>query len=1105
MGLFNLFKSKQQETNQTTSPSQLNAFQATSQPIPNIQTQPTPQNLPPPNLTISKDQKPIFKLEQPTIPNLPEAIDPKTIDVRYPLIPPYAYARIHWDEKETEMVYEIEEPKLTDQEKKTLDILEEGIKELINLSFISVSDKQTVLIYLEKNIQVLVTELSIELSTESYIKIMYYIYRDFVGLNDLEPIMNDYFVEDVECNGLNSPIYVVHRKYRNIRTSLIYREMNQLAAFVEKLAQKAGRYISYAEPLLDGSLPDGSRVNATYTTDVSSKGPTYCITDGYIQLSNGHVKKIDKLFEESKITFGSKIEEGNEIVNIFNLGCIGVEEKDLEQKNSKIKTIIKLAPPKKLVKIKLEDETEITTTTNHLFHIVDDELKLIEAEKLGKGMIIPLPNNLNVEGCNQKINIHNLIKEFSYNNKICLVSNTQIKNIINNEINSFNGRKEISEYYNVRNSYFYEIISRGNSTSFEILNKICEKNEIKFEALGELQLVVYGGGRKDRTKAIKIPSDVNEELAYIAGALISDGHLSENSIDISVYEEGFRNAVSEKLIKIFGKSNTYYNGDRVYLCNKFVPYLFNKIFEIPFNKKSYIVKIPEIIFKSNNKVIASFIKGLFDGDGTCKSGLSYKTYSKELVYGISYLLARLGIYCYIKNKGNEYKLNIPSIYENIFAEKIGFNDKRKQKDLNNLLNKKYSDSKTYTRHGRVPIKPVLEILKELNISKNQIIKYCNVSYNRLLYYDTISKPFLRKIISYIEERKLKSEKLNYLKWLINCEQEFVKVKEIEVFDNIENKPVYDIELEPCKFFIAGNRPMNIFDTIRKFTKEPWSPIQLMIKGTATAEQYAYLWMAVEYENSMMIIGGTGSGKTSFINTIAFFIPPQARVVSIEDTRELQLEHENWLPSVARAGVGLTNLVGQRYGEVSLFDLLRASFRQRPDYIIVGEVRGKEAFVLFQAFASGHPGMATMHAENVSTLIKRLETEPINLSGSLIETLAAVAVMSQTKVKGKEVRKLSSIDEIVEVKEGLGGEVTNNVFKWDPRTDTFVFNPNSKVFEKISIHFGFTKEQVLNEFKLRTKLLKELYKRGIIGFKPVQGVVHEYYKAPEVVLKRYGLI
>src|SRR3989338_8758283 len=223
-------------------------------------------------------EKPIFKLEaNEGIPNLPESKDPTQLNVRYPLIPPYAFAHVHWDAANTELVYEIEEPVLTAKEQEVLITLEEGIKELINLSFISVNNKEIVMLYLEKNIRILLTELAIDLTLDSYLKIMYYIYRDFVGLNELEPLMNDYFIEDIECNGLNSPVYVVHRKYRNIKTSLVYKDIHGLASFVEKLAQKCGKYVSYAEPLLDGSMPDGSRLNATYSTDVSSKGPTYTL------------------------------------------------------------------------------------------------------------------------------------------------------------------------------------------------------------------------------------------------------------------------------------------------------------------------------------------------------------------------------------------------------------------------------------------------------------------------------------------------------------------------------------------------------------------------------------------------------------------------------------------------------------------------------------------------------------------------------------------------------------------------------------------------------------------------------------------------------------
>jgi flagellar protein FlaI len=294
-------------------------------------------------------------------------------------------------------------------------------------------------------------------------------------------------------------------------------------------------------------------------------------------------------------------------------------------------------------------------------------------------------------------------------------------------------------------------------------------------------------------------------------------------------------------------------------------------------------------------------------------------------------------------------------------------------------------------------------------------------------------------------------------------------------------------------------------SIRKFTKEPWSPLQLVQKGTTSLEILAYAWMCIEYEHSFMVVGGTGSGKTSLLNGLAFFIPPQARIVSIEDTRELQLSHENWLPSVSRAGVGISNLIGQKYGEVSLFDLLRASFRQRPDYIIVGEIRGKEAYVLFQAFASGHPGCATMHAENVDTMIRRLETPPINLSGSMLMTLSAVFTIEQTKVRGKDVRKVTSVDEIIEVQERLKGSKTNNVFSWDARAEAFRYNPNSVVFDKIATHYGYKKEDLMKEYQVRVALLRTLYNRGIVGFKEVQDVIHEYYKAPQQVMKRYGLV
>ena len=516
---------------------------------------------------LDKKEKTIFKLD--LVPKLPvfKDVEKEKINVKYALIAPYAYAHIYWDEKQKEVIYTVEEPELTPKEKKVLNLIEEGVRELINISYLAVKKGEAVIEYLEKNVRVLLNELRITLTKESYLKIMYYIYRDFVGLGRIEPLMQDQLIEDIECNGAEFPLFIVHRKFRNLKTSVKYTKMGELASFVEKLAQKCGQYVSYATPLLDGALPDGSRVNATFTEDITSRGPTF--------------------------------------------------------------------------------------------------------------------------------------------------------------------------------------------------------------------------------------------------------------------------------------------------------------------------------------------------------------------------------------------------------------------------------------------------------------------------------------------------------------------------------------------------------TIRKFTKKPWTPTQLIYLRTLPPEILAYLWLVIEYERNIMIIGGTASGKTTLLNALTFFIPPAARVVSIEDTRELNLEHSNWLPSVARAGVGLSNLVGQKYGEVTLFNLLKESFRMNPDYVIIGEIRGEEAYILFQGMASGHPSFGTMHANNVDTMIKRLETPPINLSPSLVETMDTVVVMTSAKMGGKSVRRVKEVSEIISIS-GAGAKI-NNPFVWDPRTDSFMANSESAVFKEISLQQGVKEEDLIAEYNKRVRLLSKLYEKRVIEFSEVQEIISEYYKDPNAVLRRFGVV
>jgi len=499
----------------------------------------------------------------PKIPVIQKEEDKTKINVRYVVLSPYISIHIFYDEKSGSVLYEVEEPVLDIQERESLAKIERAMQDMINLNLIIEKTEESIIDYIDKTIKLIISELNLKISEDSYKKIFYYLYRNFVGLNEIEGLIHDYFIEDIECNGVGEPLYIVHRIFRNLKTNIKFDSVEKLANFVEKLAQKCGRYISYANPLLDGTLPDGSRVNATYTADVTSKGPTF--------------------------------------------------------------------------------------------------------------------------------------------------------------------------------------------------------------------------------------------------------------------------------------------------------------------------------------------------------------------------------------------------------------------------------------------------------------------------------------------------------------------------------------------------------TIRKFTKTPWTPIQLLNMRTLSPEMLAYLWLLMQYKINVLITGGTGTGKTTLLNAVAFFIPPEARVVSIEDTRELNLPRENWLPSVARSGIS-----GTGAGEVDMFSLLKNSFRQNPDYVIVGEIRGKEAFVLFQGMASGHASISTMHADSVEAVIRRLETPPISLNPMLVNELDAVLIMTHAIVNKQETRKLREIIEVAEVKAD-GTALTNTPFIWSPADDRFYFKKDLKVFEKISRRQGISVPELYKEMDLRTKLIYELFRRKIFDFEAIYRIISDYYKNPKEVLAKYGIV
>jgi flagellar protein FlaI len=284
-------------------------------------------------------------------------------------------------------------------------------------------------------------------------------------------------------------------------------------------------------------------------------------------------------------------------------------------------------------------------------------------------------------------------------------------------------------------------------------------------------------------------------------------------------------------------------------------------------------------------------------------------------------------------------------------------------------------------------------------------------------------------------------------------------------------------------------------TIRKFTERPFSPIDQIELKTANEEILAYIWYLIEHRASLLVVGGTATGKTSFLNSICMFIKPEAKIVSIEDTRELRLTHEHWIPGLARPGFGIPLPTGEKYGSVTLFDLLKEAFRQNPDYVIVGEVRGQEAYVLFQGIASGHASLSTLHAGSASDVVKRLVSPPIELPPVLLEGLDAIIVMTFAKEKGGSSRRVKEIEEVISVDE-KGNVKTNLVYRWNPATDTFEKVNESFRLKKIASYIGVSYENVLEDIERRKKFLRWLLSQGIKDYLEVTKYINEFYKNPK---------
>jgi flagellar protein FlaI len=289
-------------------------------------------------------------------------------------------------------------------------------------------------------------------------------------------------------------------------------------------------------------------------------------------------------------------------------------------------------------------------------------------------------------------------------------------------------------------------------------------------------------------------------------------------------------------------------------------------------------------------------------------------------------------------------------------------------------------------------------------------------------------------------------------------------------------------------------------TIRRFKEEPFTPVDLLDYHTASPEMVSYLWIAVEHGESMIIAGGTASGKTATLNAIMLFIPPTAKIVSIEDTREINLHHENWIPGVTRIGAGEVGADGKAAGGVDMYDLVRAALRQRPNYIMVGEVRGKETYTMFQAMATGHTTYCTMHADSVKSMVHRLENPPISCPRILLSALNNVVIQKHARVGGSVVRRIMEVVEIVGFEPETNELITNTVFEWDQATDSFIYKGHSFLYDKLQEMKGLTSDEMREEVERRIEIVDYMVKKHMVNFKDIGSLVSSYYKEPEVAFE-----
>ncbi|WP_411963077.1 ATPase, T2SS/T4P/T4SS family [Haloferax sp. YSMS24] len=283
-------------------------------------------------------------------------------------------------------------------------------------------------------------------------------------------------------------------------------------------------------------------------------------------------------------------------------------------------------------------------------------------------------------------------------------------------------------------------------------------------------------------------------------------------------------------------------------------------------------------------------------------------------------------------------------------------------------------------------------------------------------------------------------------------------------------------------------------TIRQFKDVPFTPIDLINWSTFSLEEMAFLWLCIENDKSLIFAGGTASGKTTSLNAVSLFIPSNTKIVSIEDTREVELPQRNWIASVTRPSFS-----DDDKGDVDEFDLLEAALRQRPDYIVMGEIRGEEGRTLFQVMSTGHTTYTTFHADSVGEVLKRFTTAPINVSKTMFTALDLVSIQTSTRVEGNKVRRNKSLTEINHYDPENDEINVQDVYQWQAETDEFLQMGSSNTLEEIKFDRGWDHETLEHEIFKRQVVLAYLIDRDLNTYTQVAATFQAFINDQDTII------